>query len=80
MTLPMIRSALAWCTVINIGMLFWWFLFFKFAHDWTYRYHTRWFRLSVETFDAIHYAGMALFKIFLIAFNLVPYLALRIIG
>lgn len=80
MTLEMIRSALAWCTVINIGLLILWFLFFKFAHDWTFRYHTRWYRLSVETFDTIHYTGMAVFKIFLIVFNLVPYLALRIVG
>jgi hypothetical protein len=80
MTLETIRSILAWCTLINIVLLIWWFLFFKFAHDWTYRYHTKWYRLSVETFDAIHYAGMAIFKIFLIVFNLVPYLALRIVG
>jgi len=80
MTLEMIRRALAWCTLINIGLLIVWFLFFKFAHDWTYRYHTRWYRLSLEAFDTIHYAGMALFKIFLIIFNLVPYLSLHIVG
>ena len=80
MTIEVIRSALAWCIVINWGLLLWWLLFFILAHDWTYRIHSKWFDLSVEKFDAIHYAGMALFKTGIILFNLVPYLALRIVG
>ena len=31
-------------------------------------------------FDAIHYAGMTVFKLGIILFNLVPYIALRIVG
>jgi hypothetical protein len=42
--------------------------------------HTRWFKLSVETFDAIHYAGMATYKIGVLLFNLVPLLALYLIA
>jgi hypothetical protein len=38
--------------------------------------HTRWFKLSVETFDAIHYVGMATYKLGIILLNLVPLLAL----
>jgi len=49
------------------------------AHDWTWRLHSRWFNLSVERFDAIHYAGIAYFKLTVFVFNLVPYLALRIV-
>jgi hypothetical protein len=40
----------------------------------------RWLHLSVEQFDALHYAGMALFKIGILLFNLVPYIALQIVG
>ncbi len=80
MTIEIIRAALAWCAVINIGLLIWWVLFFMFAHDWMYRYHGKWFNLSIDQFDVIHYAGMALFKIGIFLFNLVPYFALRIIG
>jgi hypothetical protein len=36
--------------------------------------------LSVERFDAIHYAGMLFFKICIFLFNIVPYFALRIVG
>ena len=31
-------------------------------------------------FDALHYAGIALYKIGILLFNLVPYIALRIVG
>ena len=80
MTLEIIRDTLAWCTVINWIFLLWWLLFFIFAHDWMHRFHGKWFNLSVDKFDAIHYSGMALFKLGIILFNLVPYLALRIVG
>ena len=80
MTLEIIRDALAWCTVINWAILLWWFLVFSMAHDWMYRFHGKWFKISVEKFDAIHYAGMALFKTGIFLFNLAPYLALRIVG
>ena len=80
MTLEIIRDALAWCTVINWAILLWWFLVFSMAHDWMYRFHGKWFKIPVEKFDAIHYAGMALFKTGIFLFNLAPYLALRIVG
>jgi hypothetical protein len=33
MTLDQLRELLGWCAVMNIGLLFWWFLFFALAHD-----------------------------------------------
>jgi hypothetical protein len=80
MTLEIIRDMLGWCIVINWILLAWWLLFFILAHDWMYRIHGKWFNLSVEKFDAIHYSGMAIFKTAIFVFNLVPYLALRIVG
>jgi hypothetical protein len=76
----MLRDVLLWCAVINYGILLVWFLFFILAHDWMHRLHGRWFRLSVEQFDALHYAGMGIFKLGIILLNLVPYIALRIVG
>lgn len=80
MTVEMIREFLGWCSIINTGLLLWWFLFFVLAHDWLYRFHGKWFNLSVERFDAIHYAGMAWFKLSIFVFNIVPYIALRIVA
>ena len=79
MTIEVIRGLLAWCTVINFGVLLWWFLFISLAHDWTYRIHGKWFKITPEQFDAIHYGGMAIFKLGILLFNLAPYLALRIV-
>jgi hypothetical protein len=53
-----------------------WSGLFIFAHDWMYRTHHRWFRLPVETFDAIHYAALAFYKIGIVLFILVPWVAL----
>jgi hypothetical protein len=55
-----------------------WFLFFMLGHDWMYSLHGRWFHLSLEQFDMLHYAGMSVYKIGIILLNLVPYFALRI--
>jgi hypothetical protein len=76
MTTNEIRDILLWCVAINYGILIIWFGFFMSAHDWLYRLHARWFKLSNETFDTIHYAGMAAYKIGIMLFNLVPLLAL----
>jgi len=80
MTVDIMRELLGWCSVINMGLLLWWFLIIHFAHDWVYKFHSKWFKVSVETFYAIHYAGIAFFKVGVFVFNIVPYIALRIIG
>jgi hypothetical protein len=74
------RSFFGWCTVINYGVLVVWFLVFLFAREWMRGIHTRWFRLPAGHFDAIHYAGMGLYKLGIFLFNLVPYVALLIVG
>jgi hypothetical protein len=78
MTIDTLRRVLLWCTVINYGILLVWFLFFMLGHDSMYQLHGRWFRLSVEQFDMLHYAGLSIFKIGIILLNLVPYIALHI--
>ena len=80
MTIETIRAALGWCSIINMGLLLWWFFAITVLHDFVYRWHTKWFKLSVERFDEIHYAGIAFFKIAIFLFNIVPYFALLIVG
>jgi hypothetical protein len=80
MTLEIVRDVLAWCAVINIALLLAYGLVILLAHDLVYRIHRKWFKLSVEKFDAIHYNNMAFFKACIFLLNIVPYLALRIVG
>jgi hypothetical protein len=76
MSIEMAREVLLWCTIINYAALLCWFLCFR----WIQRLHGRWFHMPAEQFDAIHYAGMAMYKIGILLLNLVPYIALLIIG
>jgi hypothetical protein len=80
MTIEVTRNFLLGCTVINYGVLLVWFLVFVFAHDWILGIHGRWFHLSRDQFDALHYAGMSIFKIGIMLFNLVPFIVLSILG
>ena len=75
MAINEIKYVLLWCTGLNYAVLFIWFGVFVFAHGWMYRMHGRWFKLSVETFDAIHYAGLAVYEIGILLVNLVPLVA-----
>lgn len=79
MSLEVARSVLLWCTVINYAVLCVWFAVFVLGHGWLHRLHGRWFNLSVERFDAIHYLSMAVYKVGVLLFNLVPYLALGLV-
>ena len=79
MSIELTRMFLLWCTVINYGILLAWFLVFALARDWMWRLHGRWFHLSGQQFDALHYAGMSLYKIGVLVFNLVPFLVLSIV-
>ena len=80
MSIEFTSSFLLWCTIINYGILVVWFLAFVFARDWMRRFHGRWFRLSDEQFDSLHYFGMSIYKIGILLFNIVPLVVLWIVG
>ncbi len=80
MTIEMLRNGLLWCSLINYGLLIVWFLLFVLPHEWMYRLYGRWFRLTAEQFDAVNFAGIVLYKVGIMLFNMVPYVALRLLG
>ena len=80
MTLEVIRNMLGWCTLINFGILLLWFVMMVPARGVVHGIHGKMFRLVPEQMDEIHYRLMAQFKMLVIVFCLVPYLALRIVG
>ena len=77
-TSALLREFLLWCAVVNYAVLICWFLAFAFAHRSLYRLHVRWIQISENQFDAIHYSGMAIYKIAVLSLNVAPYIALRI--
>lgn len=78
MDMTTLRDVLIWSLVSNYVILLVWFTAITLAHDRVYRLHTRWFQLSRETFDAIHYGAMAVFKVGVLLLNLAPLVAILI--
>jgi hypothetical protein len=77
MSIELVRRVLLWSSVINYGVLVLWALLFLSARGWMHRIG-RWYRLSDEHMDLIQIAGMTFFKLIIIVFNIVPYIALWI--
>ncbi|MCB1263694.1 MAG: hypothetical protein KDB56_03720 [Mycobacterium sp.] len=80
MDLSALQHVLIWALVTNYVILLVWFAVFRLAHDWMYRVHTQWFRLSRESFDALHYGGMAVYKIGIFLFILGPLIGVALAG
>lgn len=69
-----------WCTIINGGLYILCAALVMFSPNFVYRIHKKFFSISRETFDMVIYATLGFLKIIFLAFNLVPYVALLIIG
>ena len=66
------REILGWCTIINWSILLAWWATLVLAHDGLQAAHGRWFAISPERFDEVHYRLMGQFKLGIILFNLTP--------
>jgi hypothetical protein len=75
-----IKDFLLWSAIINYLVLVVWFCAFVFLNDFLRKLHGRWFDLEPKTFDALHYAGMAIYKILVLVFNVVPFFAICLAG
>lgn len=79
MDLETLRTFFLWCTILNAGLMAVGFLFCVFAGGWVYRIHSRLFAMPRETFNAVIYILFGWYKMAILVFNLVPYLALLIL-
>jgi len=80
MDIQTLTAFFMWCTIINSGILFLWAMLFLLVPNLLYRTQSKWISISRENFDLVFYSFMGVFKVFIIIFNLVPWLALLIIG
>ena len=79
MDIQRLTTFFLWCTIINGALLVFSATMFILVPDLAYGVHSEMFPMSRETFNVVIYSFLGLFKIFFLVFNLVPYLALRII-
>ena len=80
MNIQSLTMFFGWCTIINGGILILWTVFFAFAPDLVYRTQSKWFPIPRETFNVVIYSFLGFFKVVFLFFNVVPYVALLIVG
>lgn len=80
MIVPMLQTFFMWCSIINFGLLILSAVIIATAGDWAYKMHSRWFHISRVTFNAVIYSWLGFYKILIFVFNIVPWIALSIIG
>jgi len=69
-----------WCTIINGALLVLWTTMCMLAPGLVYRTQSKWFSIPRETFNVVIYFFLGLFKVVFLVFNVVPYVALLIVG
>jgi Family of unknown function (DUF6868) len=80
MTIQTLTAFFMWCTILNVALLALSSLLCSCAADWVYRKHSKWFPIPREAFNVAIYSFVGLYKILIFIFNVVPYIALLIIG
>ena len=80
MDIQTLQAFFMWCTLLNGGVFLLWTVFCVLTPDFVYRTQRKWIPIPRETFNVVLYAFLGFFKIVLLVFNVIPYLALLIIG
>jgi len=80
MDIQILTKFFMWCSIINGALLILSALLLTFMQDFIYSLHSKWFHIPRETFSVIIYSFLGGYKILFIVFNLVPYVALVVLG
>lgn len=79
-TLEQLTAFLGWCSVINIALLLFYFLFIVSFKGFTLSLHSKLFDIDRDSLNKAYLHYLALYKILIIVLNIVPYIALKIIA
>ncbi len=80
MTIQTLTAFLAWCTVFNLGMLIFASSLLVLMRGAIMKVHGKMMGLSEEDLSRAYFQYLAQYKIAIFVFNLMPYLALRLIA
>jgi len=80
MDIQILTRFFMWCTILNFGLLMLIFILCMLASDLIYKTHGKWFSISRETFNVVFYSSIGIYKIFLLFFNVVPWVVLAILN
>jgi len=79
MSIEQIRDFFMWCSIINVALLLFSSLMCICAGGWVYQIHSKVFKISREAFNVAIYTFIGAYKILVILFNVVPWIALLIL-
>ena len=80
MDIQTLTSFFMWCSIINIGFLIFLALVYMLVPNLAYQMQSKFIPISLETFDIVFYSFIGFFKVVVLVFNVVPWIALTIIG
>ena len=79
MNLQLLKDFFLWCTLFNFAFFFLSFILIKTMKNFITRIHGKLYDIPEEKIRIIIYKSMLYYKTAIVFFNLVPYLALKII-
>jgi uncharacterized membrane protein len=77
-TIDAVTAFFGWCSVINLGLLVFTTLVLSVSGNWTAGIHARLFGLNPAELPRMYFQYLANYKIAILVFNLVPYIALKL--
>jgi hypothetical protein len=80
MTIEILRTFFGWCTVLNMGFYLAAVVVILCCKDWAFKLHGKMFRLTPGQLEPIFYCYLGAYKLLLIVFCFIPWLALTIMG
>ena len=80
MNVETLKAFFMWCSIINFGLLILSFVMMITIGDLAYRIHSKWFPMPRQTFTVAIYSLLGFYKIAWFVFNVVPWVALLIVG
>ena len=80
MDIQVLTTFFMWCTIINGALFVSSTTMCILAPGLVYRMQSKLFPIPRETFNVVIYSFLGLFKIVFLVFNVVPYVALLIVG
>lgn len=78
MNIEEVREFLGWCTIINIALLAFSSIMVVALRGTIAKIHQKMFGLDEATVHQAYFRYLANYKVAIIVFNLVPYIALRL--
>jgi hypothetical protein len=75
--LQTVTAFFGWCAVLNIGLLLFTAIWLIVFRDFTKSIHSAILSVDQDSMDVIYFQFMGNLKIAVIVFNVVPYLALK---